>query len=59
MTTTSMVQPKFLTKGYQLGVVAVGFSGGQVDPILILQNTIPNIFPVQTRRRCGALCSDI
>ena len=30
MTTTSMIQPKFLTKGDQLGVVAVGFSGGQV-----------------------------
>lgn len=30
MTTTSMVQPKFLTRGNELGVVAVGFSGGQV-----------------------------
>ncbi|KFY16339.1 hypothetical protein V491_05358, partial [Pseudogymnoascus sp. VKM F-3775] len=29
MTTTSMVQPKFLTRGNELGVVAVGFSGGQ------------------------------
>ncbi|QSZ31109.1 hypothetical protein DSL72_000672 [Monilinia vaccinii-corymbosi] len=29
MTTTSMIQPKFLSKGDQLGVVAVGFSGGQ------------------------------
>jgi hypothetical protein len=26
-----MIQPKFLTKGDQLGVVAVGFSGGQVS----------------------------
>lgn len=31
MTTTSMIQPKFLSKGDQLGVVAVGFSGGQVS----------------------------
>jgi len=30
MTTTSMVQPKFLSKADELGVVAVGFSGGQV-----------------------------
>lgn len=30
MTTTSMVKPKFLTRGNELGVVAVGFSGGQV-----------------------------
>ncbi|OBT49029.1 arginase [Pseudogymnoascus sp. WSF 3629] len=29
MTTTSMVKPKFLTRGNELGVVAVGFSGGQ------------------------------
>lgn len=27
-----MIQPKFLTKGDQLGVVAVGFSGGQCKP---------------------------
>ncbi|KAK6609734.1 arginase [Botrytis cinerea] len=32
MTTTSMVQPKFLSKADQLGVVAVGFSGGQCKP---------------------------
>lgn len=32
MTTTSMIQPKFLTKGDQLGVIAVGFSGGQCKP---------------------------
>jgi len=32
MTTTSMIQPKFLTKGDELGVVAVGFSGGQCKP---------------------------
>ncbi|PMD32248.1 arginase [Hyaloscypha variabilis F] len=32
MATTSMVQPKFLTKGDELGVVAVGFSGGQCKP---------------------------
>ncbi|KAG0647214.1 Arginase [Hyphodiscus hymeniophilus] len=32
MTTTSMIQPKFLAKGDQLGVVAVGFSGGQCKP---------------------------
>lgn len=30
MTTTSMVKPKFLTNGNELGVVAVGFAGGQV-----------------------------
>jgi arginase len=27
-----MIQPKFLTKGDQLGVIAVGFSGGQCKP---------------------------
>lgn len=27
-----MIQPKFLTKGNELGVVAVGFSGGQCKP---------------------------
>lgn len=27
-----MIQPKFLTKGDELGVVAVGFSGGQCKP---------------------------
>jgi len=32
MTTTSMITPKFLTKGAELGVVAVGFSGGQCKP---------------------------
>merc|ERR1712093_463440 len=32
MTTTSMIQPKFLSKGDQLGVVAMGFSGGQCKP---------------------------
>jgi len=32
MTTTSMVEPKFLANGDQLGVVAVGFSGGQCKP---------------------------
>ncbi|KAK0106590.1 Arginase, catabolizes arginine to ornithine and urea [Cadophora gregata f. sp. sojae] len=32
MTTTSMIQPNFLSKGDQLGVVAVGFSGGQCKP---------------------------
>ncbi|KAI9643748.1 Arginase, catabolizes arginine to ornithine and urea [Ciborinia camelliae] len=32
MTTTSMIQPKFLSKVDQLGVVAVGFSGGQCKP---------------------------
>ncbi|RDL32643.1 Arginase [Venustampulla echinocandica] len=32
MTSPSMVQPKFLTHGDQLGVVAVGFSGGQCKP---------------------------
>jgi arginase len=31
MTTTSMIQPKFLSKPDELGVVAVGFSGGQVS----------------------------
>ena len=31
MATTSMVQPKFLTNADELGVVAVGFSGGQVS----------------------------
>ncbi|RDW84833.1 arginase [Coleophoma cylindrospora] len=32
MTTTSMIQPKFLSKPDELGVVAVGFSGGQCKP---------------------------
>ncbi|PSS06917.1 hypothetical protein M430DRAFT_190389 [Amorphotheca resinae ATCC 22711] len=32
MTTTSMVKPKFLSQPDQLGVVAVGFSGGQCKP---------------------------
>src|SRR2546421_5186332 len=32
MTTSSMVQPNFLSKPEELGVVAVGFSGGQVSP---------------------------
>ncbi|CAG8961321.1 hypothetical protein HYFRA_00013782 [Hymenoscyphus fraxineus] len=32
MTTNTMVQPKFLPNGDQLGVVAVGFSGGQCKP---------------------------
>ena len=36
MTTTSMIQPKFLSKPDQLGVVAVGFSGGQASPRLPL-----------------------
>jgi arginase len=35
MTTTSMIQPKFLSKGDQLGVVAVGFSAGQVRKTFI------------------------
>jgi arginase len=33
MTTTTMIQPKFLSKPDQLGVVAVGFSGGQASLI--------------------------
>ncbi|KAG9241432.1 arginase [Calycina marina] len=32
MITTSMVTPKFLTKPDEIGVVAVGFSGGQCKP---------------------------
>jgi arginase len=36
MTTTSMIQPKFLTRPSELGVVAVGFSGGQVRFLLHL-----------------------
>lgn len=31
MTSSEMIQPKFLSKGDELGVVAVGFSGGQVS----------------------------
>jgi arginase len=38
MTTTSMIQPKFLTKGAQLGIVAVGFSGGQVCEFIAINN---------------------
>ena len=30
MTSPAMIQPKFLKTGKELGVVAVGFSGGQV-----------------------------
>jgi hypothetical protein len=29
--TTSMIEQKFLANGHELGVVAVGFSGGQVS----------------------------
>ncbi|KAI9871532.1 MAG: Arginase, catabolizes arginine to ornithine and urea [Pleopsidium flavum] len=32
MTSPSTIQPKFLAKGNELGVVAVGFSGGQCKP---------------------------
>ncbi|MCJ1231015.1 Arginase, catabolizes arginine to ornithine and urea [Toensbergia leucococca] len=32
MTSPSTIQPKFLSKGNELGVVAVGFSGGQCKP---------------------------
>ncbi|KAL3423976.1 arginase [Phlyctema vagabunda] len=32
MATTSMIQPKFLSNAEELGVVAVGFSGGQCKP---------------------------
>ncbi|KAL8707703.1 MAG: hypothetical protein Q9225_007719 [Loekoesia sp. 1 TL-2023] len=32
MTSPSRVQPKFLSRGNELGVVAVGFSGGQGQP---------------------------
>ena len=32
---TSMVKPKFLHNQEDLGIVAVGFSGGQVVPRLI------------------------
>ncbi|KAH8803111.1 arginase [Xylogone sp. PMI_703] len=32
MATDTMVQPKFLSEGKELGVVAVGFSGGQCKP---------------------------
>ncbi|KAI4189130.1 MAG: hypothetical protein L6R41_001678 [Letrouitia leprolyta] len=32
MTSPSIVKPKFLSKGNELGVVAVGFSGGQGQP---------------------------
>lgn len=34
MTSPSTIQPKFLSNGHELGVVAVGFSGGQVCLIL-------------------------
>ena len=30
MTSPSTIPPKFLSNGHELGVVAVGFSGGQV-----------------------------
>jgi hypothetical protein len=38
MTSSAMIQPKFLKTGKELGIVAVGFSGGQVRlPSLILE----------------------
>jgi len=37
-----MIQPKFLTKGNELGVVAVGFSGGQVRTFQNSQKGLPN-----------------
>jgi arginase len=37
-----MVQPKFLCKGNELGVVAVGFSGGQVNNSILPTNTPSN-----------------
>jgi len=42
MTTTSMIKPKFLTKPDELGVVAVGFSGGQVKILSPLHNVTPS-----------------
>ncbi|KAL9036208.1 MAG: hypothetical protein Q9214_006238 [Letrouitia sp. 1 TL-2023] len=32
MTSPSTIKPKFLTNGHELGVVAVGFAGGQMQP---------------------------
>jgi hypothetical protein len=60
MTTTSMVQPKFLRTGDELGVVAVGFSGGQVRHYLSvpLLSTLLT-FPVQTWSRRSSLGADL
>ena len=33
MTSPSTISPKFLSAGNELGVVAVGFSGGQVNAL--------------------------
>jgi arginase len=41
-----MIQPKFLTKGNELGVVAVGFSGGQVRAC---QNSLNSLTPSQCK----------
>lgn len=34
MTSPPIILPKFLSRGNELGVVAVGFSGGQVRRII-------------------------
>ena len=47
MTSPSTISPKFLSAGNELGVVAVGFSGGQVSAPLssLCSNSVgpPNV----------------
>lgn len=49
---TPTIQPKFLKNGTDLGIVAVGFSGGQVRKCLV-QDESPfaesDALPVQSR----------
>ena len=42
MTSAPTLQPKFLPNKHDLGIVAVGFSGGQVSP-----HTYHHTFPPQ------------
>jgi hypothetical protein len=59
MTTTSMVQPKFLRTGDELGVVAVGFSGGQVRHYLSAPASKLLTRSVQTWSRRSSLGADL
>jgi hypothetical protein len=59
MTTTSMVQPKFLRTGDELGVVAVGFSGGQVRHHLSVPFSKVLTPSVQTRSRRSSFGADL
>ena len=49
------IQPKFLEKRNELGLVAVGFSGGQVSKLQILNefttDNVCSVNPASTQRR--------